>query len=357
MRRLFSVLFFLIAFYLCNAQQINLTYLPDIVAASDQDIQQEFFAYFDALTGTVSSEVDIIIIFEMRDSLMLDLQKVIETHYYSMNQQQYQTWEKLEIELDTIGFRVVYSEGIFAGLNVANILTSKINRYGSEQFKLYENFRNMYSKSLGGKGPYSNVYAAFDAIYAGEELMKDFPQSHYAELIKEDFMERLFLVTDIHKATTSSNGVTGCYYSDFTYQQYPYFSDCSAIEKIIIEKPNSMFVPILDNIYNNMSEILIQENKPNELSVMYAIVIDKSDSRKVITEKIYNYLLSGKDIVHNLAIDNGSVTEYYTCYRFFSRETKANAALDTIKADFPEAKVVELVLVDPYLNAKMRNNQ
>lgn len=340
-----------------NAQQINLKLLPDIISSSDQNIEQKFTEYFSALTGSVTNESDINIIFELRDSILIDLQRVIENYYYAMDQHQYQTWENVEIELDTIGFRVIYAEGIYVGLDVAPILVPKIKKYASEEFKLYANFRNEYAKSLGGEYPFANVYGAFNVVYAGEKLIKNYPQSYYTQLIVDDFMNSLFLVTDIHKATTSSDGVSGCYYSDFTYQFYPYFSDCSAIEKIIVEKPNSSYINILKELYGNMSDIFIQENKPKELSVIYAVVTDKSDSRDIITEKIYNYLNSGFGIVHNLTIDNGSVTEYYACYRFYSDKSKAEVALNIIKPDFPESKIIEILVVDPYQNAKMRNNQ
>lgn len=357
MKRILLTVIAIICILISNAQQINLKLLPDIVSNSDQNIEQKFSEYVSTLTGSVTNETDINIVFELRDSLLLDLQKVIESYYYAMNQQQYQTWENVEIELDTIGFRVIYAEGVFVGLDVAPILVPKIKRYASEEFKLYANFRNEYSKSLGGEYPFSNVYGAFNAVYAGEKLIKNYPQSYYTQLIIDDFKKSLFLVTDIHKATTSSDGVTGCFYSNFTYQFYPYFSDCSAIEKIIVEKPNSFYTNILKELYSNMSDILIQENKPKELSVIYAVVTDKSDSRDIITDKIYNYLNSGIGIVHNLTIDNGSVTEYYACYRFYSNKSKAETALDFIKPDFPDSKIIEIVVVDPYQNAKMRNNQ
>ncbi len=349
-------LLLILSFLMIKLNAQNLQYIPKIIDTTSQSFKDEYNAYISALKSNPTSEAEIYQIFQQRDSLMTDIDKIFNTYYYAMTQQQFQTWEDIDKELKSIGFKVIYAEGTYIGLDVAPILETRIKKYASKPFQYYADFRNKRAVAMGGEYPYANNYDAFVAVYAAEKLYKDYPQSQYLSLIDEQYRELLFTITDVHYATTSNDGVKGCYYNAFHYDFYPYYSNCSDIEKIIKDFPNSMYINVFKELNENMSAIFVQLNKPKELVVAYVIVTEKVDNETAGINKVFDYLNNGVSIVHNIAVDDGTVTDYYVAYRYFSNKSKAEEALNKIKPIAPKAKIIEVVLTDPYSNVQMRNN-
>ncbi|MBN2890541.1 MAG: hypothetical protein JXL97_01615 [Bacteroidales bacterium] len=332
-------------------QALVLEHLPNIIKKYNSDFYQDFLAYLNLLNSFIDTEDKVLIVLAMRDSMMVEMSTIIDNYYYNEGEADWDTWALVDKELDTIGFWTIYAEGMFVALDVAPILENEIEQYTSEEFKTYIDFKNKFSQSLGGEYPFMNVSVYYPAIMAGEKMYKNFKSSKYFDLIYDDYLNCLSIVTDMHKVSFGSSS-SDCFYSNLTYSFYPFATSCDDLEFIIDEYPNSMFIPIFKKITNNMSVIDVDTDNENAKAEVFAVVIDKFDNYKDAGDKIFEFLHQGKDIVHNLSLkNNNDETLYYTCYRFYSNKQKAEDALKNIKSDFPNAKILHVIVLDDFGSA------
>lgn len=336
-----------------SSEALVLEYLPDIIKKYNEDFYKDFSVYMSLLNSFVDSDDKVMAILNMRDSIMSEMTTIIENYYYDEGEADWDKSLLVDEELDTIGFWTIYAEGMFVDLDVAPILENEIEQYTSEEFQTYIDFKNKFSHSLGGEYPYMSITVYYPAIMAGEKMYKNFKSSKYFDLIYDDYLSCLSILTDIHKVNFSDFS-TGCFYSNLTYSFYPFATSCEDLDYIIDNYPNSMFIPILEKLTNNMSEIDVNTDNDNVKSEIFAVVIDQFDDYSAANDKIFEYLNQGKDIVHNLSLkNNDDQIVYYTCYRFYSDKQKAQEALNYIKSDFPEAKILHIIESDDYGVAKI----
>ncbi len=334
----------------------DLEYLSKIILTADSSLINDFNHYLSFFDAKITSEKQMWEFFDFRDTLLKTFTPFMENYYYNMSQDEYKKWNFVNDELESIGFKVIYAEGMFAGLNIKAIRKNEIKKYCSDAFKLYADFRYKYSSALGGEYPFINPKSYFDAVYAAEKLLLNYRNTQYFFKIEEKYKEALFICTDIHGATTT-NGLKNYYYGDFNFSFYPYVSSWSDIEYIKNDYPNSIYHNIFSNLLQNMSDIIVQQGKPDEVAVVYVVVTDKTDSYKESQNRIFDYLNSGLDIVHNLKIKNGNNLEYYIAYRFYSNKDRADKALEKIKDKVDEAKIIEVVVPAEFEYAQIRSNR
>jgi uncharacterized protein YcfL len=329
-------------------QRVELTYIPAIMEEQSDEIKQKFNLYFDAFNSEITSEKQLMAILDMRDSLIWDMVTVFEEYYYK-NEEDYDTWSLIDIELDTIGFWTIYAEGMFMNLGEASILEEEIEKFASEEFKLYLNFKNEYSMAMGGEYPYMSLFEYFDALKVGEKMYKEYPNSKYFDLIFEDYYNCLNIVTDIHVVNNEA-----CFYSDFNDSFWPFATSCEDWAVLIEENPNSMFTPILQNLSDNTSSINIDYdvNEGEAMSIIYVVATDKVVDAEAAKFKIYDYLHQGLDIVHALTFENNGKTEHYVAYRFYSEDykSKAEESFEYIKSIAPNAQLIKVKHYEEFAN-------
>lgn len=331
-----------------NPQKIELFYVPDIMNEQPAEIKDKFNLYLDAFNSEITSEKQLMTVLNMRDSLIRDMTTVFEDYYFE-NEEDYDTWDLIDRELDTLGFWTIYAEGMFVGFDVAPILEPEIEKFASEEFKLYLNFRNTYAEAQGGEYPYMSLFEYFEAVKAGEELYEKYPNSEYFDLIFDDYYDCLNAVTDIHVVNNS-----GCFHGGFNDSEYPFATSCDDWAVLIKENPNSKFTPILQNLSDNTSSINVDYdvNEGEAMSIIYVVVTDKVVDEEAAKFKIYDYLNHGLDIVHALTFENNGKTEYYVAYRFYSEDykSKAEESFEYIKSIAPNAQLIKVKYVEEFTN-------
>jgi len=330
------------------SEPLVLEYLPDVLKRYDSDLYEELVVYLDLLNSIIDDETQILSVLSMRDSMMNDMCYAIENYYYEEGETDWDTWSLVEQELDTIGFWTIYAEGMFMDLGVAPILEDEINNFASEEFKIFTAFNNEYSKSRGGEYPFMSVIDYYPVIIEGEKLYKDYSSSKYFNQIKEKYFSCLSIVMDMHKVNFG-DASSDYFYGEFHYGFYPFATSFDDLDLIIQEYPNSMFISVIEKLTKNMSEISVNLNDDDVKSEIYAIVIDKLDGYDEVYQKLFDYLNQGYDIVHSItSTSNDDKVDYYTCYRFYSDKKIAEENLQNIIGDFPNARIIHLILTEEF---------
>ena len=306
-----------------------------IAKAQSEKTGELFEQYCKALNSTIDSWEKIQAILKMRDSLLYPME---DATYKYLGDSDYLE-DDLYDEFESIGFAVLMPEGIFSGFSEAPVLQKEIEKYAPEDFKLYQKMQNQWSYTVS-EYPYEDLMPWYKIVYYGEQLYKKYPNSEYYKKGKELFEDALSAVTDIHKAAIEDEII--CCYSNFENDFYPYSANCLQWDSIIAKYPNSMFIPIIKKVKEHTSFI--------SGNIAFVVATDKFEKFKDAREKWFNYMVSGKDIVHVLTLEENGKTSYYLAYRFDSDIDIAKNYLDKIKNDFPNAEILKVEVTDDYKN-------
>lgn len=327
---------------------LELQYLPDILMSYNMDLYYKLVQYMDMFNSNITSEEKVLEVLNMRDSLINEMYTVMEEYFYQEGENDWDKWMLVDKELDTIGFWTVYAEGMLVDIDIAPILEDEIEQYTSDEFKVYMKFKTKYAESMGGEYPFMYVSGYFEAIVEGENMYKNYQGSKYFDQIYNSYKYCLSIVTDMHKVNFSETS-SDCFYGDLNYSFYPFATTCNDLETIVENYPNSIFTPTLQKIQENMSTIEVDMDNDAIKSEVFAIVIDKFDNYDFATDKIFEYLHHGQDIVHALSVKNNKdEIEIYTCYRFYSDNNTAQEQMQNIINEFPRAKIIHLILEDEF---------
>jgi hypothetical protein len=321
-------------------ERVKLKYLQAIIDTTNQNLKDKFNTYVDALNRKITTEEEIFSIFNMRDSLNLDLMLFIDSYYYGL-EDAYTQFEPVEKELASLGFICIYAEGMYIGMDCSEILQEEIEKYTSDDFKIYNNFRIKYANSMGGEYPFASIAYYLEAVLEGEKLYKKDKNSKYFQLIERDYNYCLDIVTDIH-FVKFTDGSDGCFYGDLNYDYYPYMTSCEDLVEFTKNNKNSMYYGVINNLVSSMSDITVDWENTGNVATVYLVVTDKAKDYGDAYEKCTNYINSGKDIVHKISLKNKGVEEYYVVYRFFSDKAKADNALNIIKKDVKNAYILKV---------------
>ena len=313
-----------------DAQPIELKYIPDILKSKPK-VADLFDVYYRKLTSSITNEDQIAEIFALRDSLISDLSTIIEDYYWE-HEGDYDTWDKVDVELRSVGFLPIYAEGMYMSLANAPILEDEIEKVCSTPFKLEIKFMSNYDAALGGEYPYMNLSEYFDAFGYGEKLYNEYKQTKYYKDIEAEFIELLRDFTDIHNVTD----IQTCCVFDFNADFYPFGADCELPQKFIKTFPNSKFKPIFEKIMQNMSYL---ESKTTDV---YAVEIERTNDMAKGEEKIFKYLEQGYDIVHLLRVKKNTEDLYILAYRFYPDKDEAEQNMQKITKDFPDASILHI---------------
>ncbi len=325
-------------------ERVKLTVIPAIIEQSSKEVKTEFDAYLEAFNSEITSFEQLMKVYELRDSLINDLENIFYTKYYEEEEKQndnfYEEWQIVENELQSVGFAGDYAEGMFQTLVISPILEAELNEFAPEDYNLYMQFENAYAASKGSEYPYINIDGYLKTILIGEKLLLNHKNSKYYELIKEKFNNSISCVLDIHKVQFS-NDEKNYYNSQMTTEFYPFVGTCEGWTDFIKNNPTSIFTPIMKNLLDNMS--LIKVKKEGASFKAFIVVTKKFINYEEANEQILKYIESGIDIVHNLRIITENDKEvFYTCYRFYTNKGKAKEAYKKISEKIKDAEIYKV---------------
>ncbi len=316
--------------------------IADVIKKYNSDTYHKFLEYVKLLNAEIDSQEKIEEIFDKRMEIKNDIAEAISDFYGVDYGPEEEIWTEVLNELHKIGYDVAYIEGMFGDLVTYPILSDEIDDYASDEFKYYYAFKDANDVTVGGEYPYDYLVPYYDAVVIAEKLYNINKDSKYFKDIRADLYFCLSAVLDIHKVNLS-NGNTDCFNGDLHTDYYPFASNCADWETIISKYPNSMFIPIIKELQQNVSTIDV--NVGNGITAdIYFVAVDKKDDYEQADDAILDYLLEGKGIVHSImvSVENSDDFEYYIGYRFYTDEDMAKQQLDNIIDDFPMAKIVHL---------------
>ncbi len=326
-----------------HIERVSLEVVPKIIEENAPKLKPQFDAYINSINTEITSFDQLLSIYNQRDSLILELEKVLLGYYYNEEiDSSESTWSAIDEEIGKIGINSIYAEGMPQVFDVAPMFEEELNKFAPEDYKIYIEFKNAYSESMGGEYPYLDITGYLKNILIGEKMDLNFKDSKYYELIKEDFYLSIASCLDIHKVVSSGKNEEPSFFNgQLNTEFYPFATTCDGWEEFTTDNPNSIFTPIIQKLSENMSSLTINHNQNKFKAFM--VVLDKTDSDNKCNELILNYIKDGVDVVHNIQLlkENDEV-EYYTCYRFFTEKKKAKAAYKKISEKYPNAEIIKV---------------
>ncbi len=291
------------------------------------------YAAFILNPDAITTESQLKAIFQLRESVIKEINEPVSEYMMQAEQNQTPT-EKLVSELKSVGMQGIYAEGMFVALTVAPILESNISRIASEPFKLYLQLLQHHSDSMGGEYPYMNLTHKMKTLHIGEQLRKKYPASEYVRESYDAFMDALHTLTDIHRLSFKAHvqHIIGSVSTDF----YPTGTEIENHKRFIAEYPQSRFNDVVKKILSDMSDIRMSPD--GHFERLYLVVTDEPRDFETGEKIVFGYLMNSMDIPHLVEIRQG----FFVVYRFYSDETKARQALDTIKQVKPDAKIMTI---------------
>ncbi|MBN1637633.1 MAG: hypothetical protein JW866_01605 [Ignavibacteriales bacterium] len=290
----------------------------------------------------ISSEEEILEIFQLRDSLILKLYPTIDEYYWILvEDDKYNEFENLEKELMEIGISTVYAEGMVVGLVSSPILEKQIDEYGSEPFKLYCKFMDAYSNSQGGEYPFIDLSAQMEMVDFGEKLYQNYPDSKYIEMIEFNFNFAVQLLTDFHKVTDLGQDYTQYLTEGMSVDYWPYGTSLENFTTFVQDYPNVKLTKVVKEILKNTSEIYVDFEKEGS-DPIYLIAIEELDDYLDAQNKVLDYILNGIDIPHIVILERGSDYSYAIVYRFYSDKNLADRMFNSIKLKYPDAYMLKV---------------
>lgn len=314
-------------------------YLPKLylLVEKDSDMTAELENYSRKIfiREALESEQDLIDLFEEREAVIIPH---LIPFFENMDEEVfYKEIEAYESELNQIGLMIQTAEGMFIGLGASPVLESDIERLASDAYRVYLAFQDASAEASQGEYPFSDMAPFQEMIVLGEQLNALAPNP-YIDKIQMDYQMALLSFTDVHlvrdpnaREDESGTPMVGGLNTD----HYPYLTETETLSKFSDAKAQSSFGEVMRKLSENMSEI---SNKPENV---FVVVTEWADDMDLAQSRVVSHLSSGKDIPHYLRIRRGDGTDKYAiAYRFYEDDAKAEAALNKIQPEFPDAKLI-----------------
>lgn len=331
-----------------NYKELVRKMLPSLSRACEDQDKELYSALLEYATSVlkpdwIKTDDDLSLFLEKRDSLIRmisDSEPLCEFLSKEADRWVFKhksgDWEHYDKELGLIGIRTVFAEGMLAGFAEGPILEDVVLRVASEPFQLYITMKEAYARSYGSEYTFMDLGPEMEAIEIGEQLLRSFPESKYAELAKQILAKALFPLTDWHiqlPADTPSKDKDKdhpfCIVGELHTRTFPYWTDIGEPKKFLEAYPGSGFSAVIARIVDDPSEIIIGRS-------VHVVIVDEFRDEEAARQRILTYLLQGLDIPHLITL---SETSYAVAYRFFSDPEKADKALERIKKLKPEARI------------------
>jgi hypothetical protein len=326
----------------------SLPLLSDKIRSLDQNIYPAFIKYADGVLRPdwIKSDDGLSLLFKERESL-LDMINRSEplSNFLSGETERYVRdksgdLEAYDSEFELIGIRMIFAEGMFAGLAEGPVLKELVSRVASEPYRLYIRLVETYAGSYGSEYTYMDLGPEMEAVELAEELITRYPDSKYIDSTMQILGKALFPLTDWHVMLPSDPTVAEkpdynplCIVGELHTSVFRSWTDIGQPTKFLEAYPMSRFHDVVAKIVKEPSEILDGKS-------VYAVIVDEFNDEQSARKAILNFLLKGIDIPHLITL---SETSYVVAYRFFDDREKAEKALERIKNIKPNAMIRELL--------------
>ncbi len=301
--------------------------------------------YASSVLGEIESEEKVLEILDMRTQILKDytFNEMLGNYYFAMEESEdiYTYWEKVEKELNIIGFQGIYVEGMFADLDNYTFLKKEIENYLQEEARLFIKLKETEANSRGGEYPYAGLDDYAKVIKVGEELLTKYPNHDKKEEINGIIFSSLYPFVDYHSIEIGNDYREYCV-GRFSIDAWPMATDISYHDEFLENYPNSKYFGVIKSIRENHSVLEVDDDNGNILPI-YVIVTDEVDDYDEAESKIWEYLNKGIDIPHNLILHNGENDDrYFVAYRFYPNKALANDALILISKTNKNAKILKV---------------
>lgn len=346
---LVGVVFCAVLFAQDNEELVRkaLPFLSEKVKTLDQGVYSDFLKYAGSVLRPdwIKTEDDLTVLFEERDSLIQmisgseTLNKFLyEEAYRWQFEKRAGDWERYDRELEIIGIRTIFAEGMLVGFTKGPVLEGIVSRVASEPYRLFILLEETYARSYGNEYTYMDLEPEMEAIELAETLIAEYPESKYSDLAKQILSKALFPLTDWHVSLPTdltlvekSDYHPVCIVGELHQRSFPWETYIEEPKKFLEAYPGSRFRNIVARIVEEPSEI-------GDKSV-FVVVVDEFNDEELARKAILNYLLNGIDIPHLITLNE---TSYIVAYRFFADPDKAKRALERIKKIKPDATIREV---------------
>lgn len=305
--------------------------------SKEAEFNEKLKRYLFLLTSEIQSVEEIKQVFEMRNDLRYDFEDVSFQMYEQFGYANYQLWEKVEKELNFLGYSPYYAEGYLEGVGDFPILENEIEKYGTEDFKLYTDYFNKKSETFGGEYPFMDLHANIELVKIWETINQKYPQSSFTKEINDFCYWDIAPLFDVHNVV-SDDGNAQLIIEDLGVDMYPggTYED-NYID--FVEAGNTKLSAITEKVLKNISEIEIDANY--SFDKVYLVVIERVDDYEEAQKKILKYISNNQDIVHIISVTEDSYNWFnYLVYRFYTDKSKAEKALEQAKQINSNASIV-----------------
>ena len=244
-----------------------------------------------------------------------------------------ENWQKVEAELNQLGFSMQSAEGMFTGLGLSPVLEEKVASLGSDAFQWYLKFIYAQDESASGEYPFQDMEPYGRMVVAGKKLQDLEPGSYY-DRVEESYHYALHSLTDIHKVIDNSarQPQTTVVVGDINTDFYPFATEMESRSRFA-KSADSRLEQSMGKILENMSEMSAQPEH------IYVIVTEWMTEEDKARSRVYQHLEAGEDVPHVLTITrpNGA-KQYAVSYRFYEDADKAEAAMQICEKRFEGAE-------------------
>lgn len=287
----------------------------------------------------IKTEDSLMALFKKKDELMRQLDQEYDDKFtwqvFLEHNLESESWER---ELRSIGMDWFSVEDMYAGLTDYPFLKETISEIASEPCRMFIDMKIAIAESYGGEYTYMDLAPEMKAVAIGESLLQLFPSSEYAALMEGMFCSALHPLTDVHKVMRE-DGNEFYIVEDMEANYYPTATDPDNYRAFLENYPRSRFHDIVKRIVANMSEIEIENGRPEDI---HAIVVDEYSDEEAAKKAVFSYLMQGMDIPHVIEIKEGEGSSYASVYRFYSNRQKTEDALKNFREIKPKAKIITI---------------
>ena len=319
--------------------QTSFPYLYDIVKDDSYLLSDmENYAEKIMVPGQINTEKEFFDLLVERDSTIIPhLESPVINYLDNAYDSDEGAFNKVLAELKKLGMAINMAEGMVTGLSAGPVLPNKIREINSPNLNAFIAFQNANAESMSGEYPFANMEPYETMVLSGEVLMKNQPNPYF-KLIEKRFYEALESLTDIHLVSEPSARQDGSgtpTVGGTNTSAYPYMAEIETLREFSKKHPESRYSEAIARLSENMSEI---SSKPENI---YIIITEWVDELVQARRTVAKHLAEGEDIPHYLKIKRGDGKEYYAiAYRFYDDGDKAAAALEKIRKNVPNARMI-----------------
>lgn len=326
--------------------------LEDVISKNNEALEQ-LRALIDAIENKedIKTLEEVEKVFSHRDNLIKLLMADDDFNTYM------EEGDRLYEEFESLGIHIIEAEGLFFGLDKANLFEDIIEKVADEPYILKNKIDNLYAASHGSEYPYLDLSEEMQIIPLAEKMLLNYPDHKYNIEIAKILENALNPLTDVHLVKSSHKSyIVGGY----AIGEYPGATDIKYHKEFVEKNEKSKFADVIDKIVKSISVM----GKSEFDSLYFIQVPDLSTTDSIFADEKLNtalfnlqgsispltantkYLWLGIDIPHSFYLRDGDETNKVIVYRFSTEKENLVESLTNIQAIIPSAELVEYELTE-----------